>query len=394
MEGILSSMVRLGLESPLLPAHEERMGNTQEEERLYSSVLPRGIYIPRFPYANEGEKELYRYVRGREWRLLQEGEVWANIRKAIPAPQQMPQKVLFPLRPYIEPSPRVLVEELGLRYREHATHFFKISFVSSHSKDRFLHNVLQVPLHGKMQGVVYFCALESHKSPECVQFLERHFERLLVQALCSMPEPDEALQWDKKECVYEEELAHARRSEEGFLWNTLSLLPVKLQESWIAYATAHRRERGFDRSSGAGLCLVLLIGNILWCVNLGNSQAYLFQETRGQMWPLSSPSAKGVSRHRGTLCTDQALGHMSLPGLSSRPEISFFPREPGVPLTLVLGDPTMWNGCPPRSFWEFLSCDLGGQFERERLEELVSCVTGYARMNGSFAPSVLIVRIV
>jgi len=384
MENLCSSIERVRIGNTLLPSMEGN-GFAPEERQRDPYLLPVWIYFPHFSFAQEREKELYRWARGREWRLLQEGEVWETLRKSIPVVNEMVRKVMFPLRPYREPSPRVLVESLGLRYRESNVYLFHALSLSRCSKDRWLHNVLEVPFHGKMQKVVYYCALESQKSFECVQFLENNFERSLVQALSSIPEPDEELHWDKGECVYEEELAHARRSEEGFLWNALSLLTVKLQESWVSYAMARKEKRSFDCSSGAGLCLVLAIGHCLWCVNLGTYQAYLFQETRGHMWPLSRPCSKKHS---------QALGHMFLPSLSSRPNISFFPRESGVPLTLVIGNDSLWRGCPPKHLWEFLSCDLGMPSERERVPELVSCVTGYARMNVIDAPSVLIARIV
>lgn len=226
-------------------------------------------------------------------------------------------------------------------------------------------------------NVYLFAVMDGHVNTVCAEFLFNHFSRILMEALDGK---------DHKNSL--------------IMWNTLKLITNKANEEFHSHNP--------ESSSGSTLCFVLIIGKILWCVNLGDSRAMICFDDGACQLSRDMDARKLVKRPSiekrggdvlwvkddstrldGMMEMTGAIGdyHLSYkeqlfrpPGLGIRPDImrcDLSKWEGSEHLILILGTDGLFEKSGTRDIASVVRKDWDRLTEREIAENLVG--TGFEK---------------
>lgn len=247
-------------------------------------------------------------------------------RQIVEIPRKKPDLAAFPQMVCVIPKMHTALRAMQGR---------RPTMEDAHAVEQFF-----AAMGGQSVCVEMRAVFDGHGGIQTARFAEKHFARYLKK--------------------YLEEVNKESMSDLG-IWNACKLAVVDLNSAAIA--------SGKIGSSGSTLNATVRIGNDLWCINVGDSRALLFDLTRKVVCQLShdaKPSdlryhnsvvkrggvvvtvkpkggGEGVRRVDGVLAVARALGNSFLPGVTARPKITRVPLQPGSDYLVVHACDGVWD---------------------------------------------------
>jgi len=308
-------------------------------------------------------------IKKREWRVCSEEEVERKLSKPIPFTAISNPTIRLGDCSFLETHCR----EIFRPSRENPDGHRRIFFTSESRSDGPLEGRLDrllkgsIPMKRELGGqeqLQYSAILEAINGDSCADFVQEHIQQIFSESFQSLPHPVES---------HFSERAREPSSRLAYIWNSLKLSIVKLQEAWNQWAKRIEHVEGFRSFSSASLCAIFFTSSEIWSLSIGNAKAILLNEeaqTIRYLAPHMSFSnntlAQSIEKRggivtcakkrfcqgeriswipqlAGKLLIPRVIGARNVPGVAARPKITRWIHRKEEPFTLILAPESLWK---------------------------------------------------